>query len=96
MPEISTTIDTAGGKEALLIATQNTVFANKKAVIVDGDSVTAHGTCFSVPSVVPHCAATMIAKTNKVFVGDVAVVNKGDLATCGDAATGEGDVIVGG
>lgn len=37
----------------------------------------------------------MIAGSNNVFVGGVAVCNAGDLATCGDAATGSSDVNVG-
>jgi uncharacterized Zn-binding protein involved in type VI secretion len=37
----------------------------------------------------------MIAGSNNVFIGGVAVVNAGDLATCGDAATGSANVNVG-
>jgi uncharacterized Zn-binding protein involved in type VI secretion len=37
----------------------------------------------------------MIAGSNNVFIGGVAVVNAGDLATCGDAATGSANVKVG-
>ena len=96
MPGISrATEDYAGSKEAVLIASQGTVFANKKAVIVNDDKVISHAPCGS-PGGEAHCAAIMIAKTNKVFVGGIPVVNAGDLATCGHVATGSGDVMVGG
>ena len=39
--------------------------------------------------------SNMIAGSNNVFIGGVAVVNAGDLATCGDAATGSANVNVG-
>lgn len=93
MPGISrATKDNAKGS---LEASQDTVFANKKAVIVNDDSVASHSPCGSRGGGA-HCDATMIAKTNKVFVGGIAVVNAGDLATCGHVATGSGDVMVGG
>jgi len=85
MPGICRDNDTAVGD---LIPSQSTVFANGEEVIVDGDAVVGHG-------VSPHDAATMIAGSNNVFVGGVAVCNAGDLATCGDAATGSSDVFVG-
>jgi uncharacterized Zn-binding protein involved in type VI secretion len=37
----------------------------------------------------------MIAGSNNVFIGGIAVCNAGDLATCGDAATGSSNVNVG-
>lgn len=85
MPGISRDIDTAGGD---LIPSQATVFANSELVIVNGDEVKNHGSG-------DHAAATMIAGSNNVFIGGVAVVNAGDLATCGDAATGSANVKVG-
>ena len=57
-------------------------------VIVDGDDVAGHG-----PG--EHGGPTMIAGSNAVFVGGIAVCNAGDLATCGDPATGSADVFVG-
>ena len=63
-----------------LIPSQSTVFANGEEIIVNGDAVANHG----LP---PHA--------NNVFVGGTAVCNAGDLATCGDAATGSSDVFVG-
>ena len=85
MGGISRNNDTAGGD---LIPSQSTVFANSELVIVDGDSVAGHGNG-------AHASPTMVADTNNVFVGGVAVVNAGDLATCGHAATGSANVIVG-
>jgi len=85
MPGICRDNDTAVGD---LIPSQSTVFANGEEVIVNGDAVAGHGLS-------PHAAPTMIAGSNNVFVGGVAVCNAGDLATCGDAATGSSDVNVG-
>ena len=85
MPGISRDNDTAVGD---LIPSQTTVFANNKLVIVDGDDVAGHG-----PGA--HASPTMIAGSNNVFIGGVAVVNAGDLATCGDASTGSANVNVG-
>ena len=77
--------DAAGGA---LIKTQTTVFANEILVIVHGDPVTGHG-----PG--PHGGPTMIAGSDDVFIGGIAVCNQGDLATCGHAASGSSDVFVG-
>jgi len=77
--------DSAGGK---LIASQTSVFANGKKVVVNGDAVTPHG-------VGVHAGPTMIAGSNNVSIGGVAVCNAGDLATCGHAASGSGNVNVG-
>jgi len=77
--------DTAGGD---LIPSQSTVFANSEEIIVHGDSVAGHGDS-------PHDSPTMIAGSNNVFIGGIAVCNAGDLATCGDAATGSSNVFIG-
>jgi uncharacterized Zn-binding protein involved in type VI secretion len=37
----------------------------------------------------------MIAGSNDVFIGGIAVCNAGDLATCGHAASGSSNVTVG-
>ena len=82
------TTDSAGGA---LIKQQTTVLANGKEVIVHGDSVTSHGDS-------PHDSPTMIAShtsSDNVFIGGIAVCNAGDLATCGHAASGSSDVMVG-
>ena len=85
MPGISRNNDTADGD---LIPSQATVFANGELVIVDGDDVAGHGSG-------AHASPTMIAGSNNVSIGGIAVVNAGDLATCGDAATGSANVKVG-
>jgi len=85
MPGISRNNDTADGD---LIPSQSTVFANGELVIVDGDDVAGHGSG-------AHASPTMIAGSNNVSIGGIAVVSAGDLATCGDAATGSANVNVG-
>jgi uncharacterized Zn-binding protein involved in type VI secretion len=86
MPGISRDNDTAGGD---LIPSQSTVYANKELVIVDGDGVAGHGPA-------PHIPQTIIAGSNNVFIGGIAVCNAGDkAAVCGEPSTGSGDVNVG-
>ena len=85
MSGVSRDNDTAGGD---LIPTQSTVKATSNAIIVHGDAVAGHG----LP---PHAAPTMIAGSNNVFIGGVAVCNAGDSATCGHTSTGSSDVNVG-
>lgn len=85
MPGVCRDNDSAGGD---LIPSQTTVKANGEAIIVDGDAVAGHG-------IGVHAGPTMIAGSNNVFIGGVAVCNAGDLATCGHAATGSPDVNVG-
>lgn len=85
MPGICRDNDSAGGD---LIPSQSTVFANNEEVIVDGDKVASHGLS-------PHNSPTMVAGSNKVFVGGIAVCNAGDNATCGHSASGSSDVAVG-
>ena len=79
------TTDSAGGA---LIKSQTTVFANSKEVIVNGDSVTGHGSG-------AHAGPTIVAGSNNVFIGGVAVCNAGDSASCGHTASGSSDVNVG-
>ena len=89
MPGVSKNNDTAGGD---LIPSQNTVFAEGQVVILHGNAVASHSPC---PSPASHCSATMVAGSNNVFVGGIAVVNLGDSATCGHASTGSTTVFVG-
>ena len=88
MPGICRDNDTAEGD---LIPSQSTVYANAELVIVNGDDVEPHapGGVHGPPP------PTMIAVSNNVFVGGIAVCNQGDLATCDHPATGSGDVFVG-
>jgi len=87
MPGISRDNDSAGGD---LIPSQSSVYANNEEVIVNGDGVAPHA-----PLIPPHISASMVAGSNKVFVENKAVVNAGDSATCGHAASGSSDVFVG-
>ena len=86
MPGISRDNDTSGGD---LIPSQTTVFANGEEVIVHDDGVAGHG-------VLPHIPQNIIAGSNNVFIGGIAVCNAGDGNTlCGHTATGSSDVLVG-
>ena len=78
-------VDTAGGA---LISSQSSVKANGENVIVNDDNVTPHGDSL-------HNDAKMIAGSNNVFVGGIAVCNAGDAATCGHNASGSSNVNVG-
>ena len=53
-----------------------------------GDSVTSHGLNL-------HAAPTMIAGSDNVFIGGIAVVNAGDAATCAHTSNGSSNVNVG-
>lgn len=85
MPGVTRHGDTAGGA---ISSSQSTVKANSINIIVHGDSVASHGDS-------PHNAATMIAGSNNVFIGGIAVVNTGDAATCGHTSNGSSSVNVG-
>jgi len=85
MPGATRHGDTAGGA---IISSQSTVKADNKNIIVHGDSVAAHGTGI-------HIAPTMIAGSDSVFIGGIAVVNTGDAATCGHTSSGSSSVNVG-
>ena len=89
MPGISRDNDTAGGD---LIPSQTTVFAEGEEVIVHGNDVVSHSPC---PVPASHCSATMVAGSDDVYVGGIAVVNLGDSATCGHTSTGSSTVHVG-
>jgi uncharacterized Zn-binding protein involved in type VI secretion len=86
MPGISRNNDSSGGD---LIPSQSTVFANSELVIVDDNGVKKHG-------ILPHIAQNIIAGSNNVFIGNIAVCNEGDGNTiCGHTASGSGNVFVG-
>jgi len=85
MPGVTRHGDTAGGA---IISSQSTVKADSKNIIVHGDSVASHGTGL-------HAAPTMIAGSDSVFIGGIAVVNTGDAATCGHTSSGSSSVNVG-
>lgn len=80
-------IDTAGG-----IITgppmAATVLVNGAPAAVLGSLVAPHGTG-------PHAAASMIQGSATVFANGLPVCRDGDAASCGDTATGSGDVEAG-
>ncbi len=79
MPGISRDSDSSGGD---LSPSQSTVFANGSKVIVNGDAVAGHG-------VAPHIPQTIVAGSNNVFIGGIAVVNAGDSnSVCGHPSSG--------
>jgi uncharacterized Zn-binding protein involved in type VI secretion len=81
-------VDTAGG--TIRASGNSTVYVNNKLVIVDGDPVDPHG-----PG--EHAGATMVASgSSNTFINNKKVCFAGDLATCGDAATGSGNAFFGG
>ena len=91
MPGVSRVgIDTAGDTIIGGVG-DGTVSVNGYVVSVHGDNVLPHapGGVHGPPP------PTMIAGSNNVFINGFAVVNAGDLATCGHAASGSGDVSVG-
>lgn len=86
MPGITTDADTSGGA---LTASQSTVYANGNLVIVHEDVVAGHGDS-------PHILQNIIAGSDNIFIGGIAVCNEGDGNTlCGHKATGSGDVAAG-
>ena len=86
MPSVCRKDDTAGGD---LIASQTTVKANGKLIIVNGDSVKSHGLS-------PHDSATISAGSDmKVKIGGIKVCNSGDFASCGHSASSGSNVKVG-
>ena len=78
-------IDSAGGA---LAAGSSNVFVNGKPAVRIGDAVQGHG-------IAPHDSPTMAAGSSKVFVNGIGVCRDGDAATCGDTASGSGDVFAG-
>ena len=78
-------IDSAGG--IITSAGQSKFYVNGSLAIVHGDPVTPHG-------IGVHAGPTMIANTTKVFINGKAVVQAGDLATCGHASSGSANVFI--
>lgn len=88
MPGVSRVgIDTAGG--TIIGALVPTVLVNGAPIVVIGAAVAGHG----LP---PHAAPTMATGSATVFAGGIGVCRAGDLATCGDVATGSSNVLAGG
>jgi uncharacterized Zn-binding protein involved in type VI secretion len=76
MPAVLLDQSIVGGK---VTATQSTVFANGKAIVVDQDPIASHGAGV-------HSSAKMIEKSTKVFIGGKGVSRSGDKASCGHVA----------
>lgn len=77
--------DEAGGT---ILEGSSDVIINGTGAARVGDSVAGHG----LP---PHDSPVLIEGSSTVLVNGIALSRSGDLASCGDAATGSGDVIVG-
>ncbi|MEX0304351.1 MAG: PAAR domain-containing protein [Leisingera sp.] len=78
--------DAAGG--TIVEALAPSVRVNGSSVAVLGCAVAPHG--FGV-----HGAPVMASASGTVFAEGIAVCRQGDLASCGHAASGSGDVSAG-
>ncbi|MCI0429457.1 MAG: hypothetical protein L0210_02790 [Rhodospirillales bacterium] len=79
-------LDAAGGTQ--LGGAQITVYANGALVVLLGDPVAGHGPA-------PHAAPVMATASATVHVGGIRLCRAGDLASCGHASAGSGDVLAG-
>lgn len=79
-------VDSAGGviKDALVPS----VLVNGSPIAVKGAGVTGHGAG-------AHAGPVMVGASGTVFAGGIAVCRAGDAASCGDTATGSGNVFAG-
>lgn len=74
--------DIAGGE--MTLASPN-VFINNLPAVLTESPVVSHG-------IYPHSSATIMGTTTKTFINGVPFVRMGDVASCGDVATGSTDV----
>ncbi|MGR9106760.1 MAG: PAAR domain-containing protein, partial [Gammaproteobacteria bacterium] len=65
------------------------------SVYADGDNIVCIGAAIQPHGVSPHDAAVMTEGSSTVYAEGIAVCREGDLASCGDAATGSTDVFAG-
>ncbi|KIC36553.1 PAAR domain-containing protein [Leisingera sp. ANG-M7] len=79
--------DAAGG--TIVEALAPTVRVNGSAVAVLGCAVAPHG-------LGAHAGPVMATASGTVFAEGIAVCRQGDLASCGHAASGSGNVSAGG
>lgn len=87
MPGVSRVgVDSAGGviKDALVPS----VLVNGAPIAVKGAGITGHGAG-------AHAGPVMAGASATVFAGGIPVCRAGDAATCGDQATGSGNVFAG-
>jgi uncharacterized Zn-binding protein involved in type VI secretion len=78
--------DLAGG--LILGGGQTTVYSEGKLITVIGDRIQSHGAG-------PHANATMTHGSSTVSINGKVICRAGDLASCGDAATGSSTVFCG-
>lgn len=76
--------DTAGGKITGDLAP--TVIVNGFPIAVKGAAVAPHGDS-------PHASAVMVGSSGDVIANGIPICRSGDLASCGDSASGSSDVI---
>lgn len=79
--------DTAGGT---IISGAESVIVNGTPVARRGDNIASHA-----PYGSPHASPVMVGASSSVFAEGRPVSRQGDNASCGHAATGSSDVIVG-
>lgn len=84
-----------GVSRAFLDTAEGVIFSNQSSVKANGLPIAIHGVSVLAHGGTPHDSATMIAASNNVKIGGVAVVRAENLATCGHAATGSSSVLVG-
>ena len=78
--------DTAGG--LILGMGNSTVFVNGLPASVLNDSVAGHGDG-------AHAGPSMVVSSGTVFCNSMGTCRQGDVASCGDTATGSGNVFAG-
>lgn len=79
-------VDSAGGVISGNLAP--TVRVNGAPIAVKGADVTGHGTG-------AHAGPVMVGASGTVFANGIAVCRAGDAASCGDQASGSGNVMAG-
>ena len=79
------TVDTAGGA---ITSGSSSVYINGSAAARHGDTVASHGLS-------PHNTATLVSTSRSVFINGIRVVASNNVATCGHAASGSANVLVG-
>jgi len=87
MPGVSRVgVDSAGGR--IIGPLAPTVLVNGVPITVLGAPVLPHGKG-------PHAGPVMITASSTVFASGIPVCKEGDIATCGHATSGSGDVNAG-
>lgn len=81
MPLVSVDQDLNDDGAGAISASQNTVFANNKAIIIVGDLSAPDSKCPTENG--NHCTPNSATGSSNVFVTNKAVHRKDDLRTCG-------------